>query len=170
MNLRDYNIENQSGRIAIRMKDSGLLLLQQFLNGDLIKASYVDIFLTHLYFVRDNWDTPELEAYIVDELCGYWEEEYMQETKLEGHWFSIIMQDELSGGIHVESQFFYLEDEFKALPTVSMPYPEFIAILEQWKEILIHPPAPAPNPPAKNEQSLSFLAKMRSVFSFRKRI
>jgi hypothetical protein len=170
MNLHDYTIENQSGKITIRLKDPDLVMLEEFINGSLSEVSRVDFYLNRFYFMRDHWNTPELEAYIKSDLFGYWEEDYMREAKLEGHWFSIFGKEELTGGIHVEDQRFYLESEFFDLPTVSMPYPEFIAILEQWKEILIHPPAPAPKPPANNNQHLSFLAKIRSVFSSRKRI
>jgi hypothetical protein len=169
MNLHDYTIENQSGTIAIRLNDPGLVMLEEFLNGDLTEPSRVDFYLNRFYFMRDHWNTPELEAYIKSDLFGYWDEDYMQEAKLEGHWFSIFSKEELTGGIHVEDKRFYLEPELFDLPTVSMSYQEFIDVLEQWKEILNHPPAPAPNPPAKNEQPLSFLAKMRSLFFGRKR-
>lgn len=150
MNLREHKIERLADNTTIiRFGDVSYRLLEEFLNGDTTTTEDVDWYLDRLTFVRDNWNTTELDLYIEKELGGYWEQEFLLQENLDGNWFSIFHFDDISGYIQLETQVFYLKDELHRSPTVSMFYLEFIDILEQWKMILIDH---LPTQPFKNRK------------------
>lgn len=136
MNLSEFQVTKLQQRVTIDFNNENLMVLEEFLNGDLQTILAIDFYLDRCYFVRDHWNTLELTNYINNNLGGFWEDEYLQDENLTGQWFSIINKEVINGGIHVDDESFHLENELGNHPTVSMSFIEFIDILEQWRTVL----------------------------------
>ena len=138
MNLKDFKIEKKGDYNYIDFNQPAYANLQSLLNEGINSINNLNFYIDKIHYLLNNWDYIDI---IVDiKYNGYWDWEVLAENNFtEGNYFTFLGQIDLYGYINADTKIVFIASEFfPDRPLVEMPLQEFVAILEQWRDIELH--------------------------------
>ncbi len=134
MKLKEYELEEVSGKRFIKFDLHNLKNLELLLNNNLTIDKNLSNYITKIGYLIDNWH--DLDYIVQIQYSGYWDWEILREFNVTGKWFTFGGSEDIVVYICKSTQKIYIENQIlESLPKIEMSLLDFFDVLKQWKEI-----------------------------------